>query len=75
MLAGYRVTRLLGRGGMGKAAPEVMQAASAPEILEDQPTVVDGPPTMTIDASFLGGPRFDEEAPESPPRRRKTERR
>jgi serine/threonine-protein kinase len=58
-----------------KAASETTQAPSAPEIMEDQPTVVDGPPTMTIDGSFLGGPRFDEEAPESPPRRRKTERR
>ncbi|MCC6552852.1 MAG: serine/threonine protein kinase [Polyangiaceae bacterium] len=70
-------SRRTGARSGGKPAPEQTEAPSKVEILEE-PTIVDGPPTMTVDSSYLGGPRFEfeeEEAPESPPRRRKTERR
>jgi serine/threonine-protein kinase len=43
-------------------------------ILEDNPTVVDGPPTMTENGSFFGGAIPDSPPQDGTPPRRKTER-
>jgi serine/threonine-protein kinase len=71
-----RRTSQRARQDAGRTSPdhEVSEAPSMDLIPEDHPTVVDGPPTMTVDSSYVGGPRFDEAPEETQPRRRKTER-
>lgn len=66
------ITRSRRTSQKGRQAP--VEAPSPPPV-DDEATIVDGPPTMTIDGSFVGG-AFEEEIPEEgPDKRRKMERR
>jgi serine/threonine-protein kinase len=58
-----------------RARPSSVESPSVASMVDDEATIVDGPPTMTMDGSFLGAAFEDDDPDDSIERRRKTERR